>query len=50
MPVVLYNSPGFTGVEIEPETAAELAQHDNIIGMKDSGPSVSQLLFLLVLN
>src|SRR3979411_2264691 len=36
VPVILYSMPDLTGIEIEPETAARLSQHQNIIGMKDS--------------
>lgn len=36
LPVLLYNIPGRTGVNIEPETAAALADVPNIIGIKDS--------------
>lgn len=36
MPIVLYNIPMRTGNAIEPETVAELAKVDNIIGAKDS--------------
>ncbi len=36
MPIVLYNIPMRTGNAIEPQTVAELAQVDNIIGAKDS--------------
>jgi 4-hydroxy-2-oxoglutarate aldolase len=40
IPVVLYNAPGFAGgVEIPPQTVAELSRHRNIIGMKDSSPT-----------
>lgn len=36
IPIILYSMPDLTGVKIEPETAARLSQHQNIIGMKDS--------------
>ncbi len=36
MPIVLYNIPARTGNAIAPETVAELAQVDNIVGAKDS--------------
>jgi len=40
IPVVLYNAPGFAGgVEIPPQTVAELSRHPNIIGIKDSSPT-----------
>ncbi|MDH7499394.1 MAG: dihydrodipicolinate synthase family protein [candidate division NC10 bacterium] len=36
IPVMIYNVPKFTGVNIEAETVAKLAEHPNIVGMKDS--------------
>ena len=35
VPVILYSMPDLTGIKIEPETAARLSAHQNIIGMKD---------------
>jgi 4-hydroxy-2-oxoglutarate aldolase len=42
VPVLLYSMPDLTGTRIEPETAAQLAEHDNIIAMKDSSNDVEQ--------
>ncbi len=37
LPIILYNIPGRTGVNMEPQTAAELAKkYKNIIGYKDA--------------
>ncbi|WP_018752921.1 4-hydroxy-tetrahydrodipicolinate synthase [Paenibacillus sanguinis] len=36
IPIILYNMPKNTGIHIEAATAGELAQIDNIIGIKDS--------------
>ena len=36
VPVLLYTIPKYMHFSISPEIVAELAQHDNIIGMKDS--------------
>lgn len=44
IPIILYSMPDLTGVKIEPETAARLSQHQNIIGMKDSSNDVAKLL------
>jgi 4-hydroxy-tetrahydrodipicolinate synthase len=40
IPLILYSMPDLTGVKIEPETAAHLSQHPNIIGMKDSSNDI----------
>lgn len=36
IPIILYSMPDLTGIKIEPETAASLSAHQNIIGIKDS--------------
>jgi 4-hydroxy-tetrahydrodipicolinate synthase len=36
LPLLLYNIPAFTKIRIAPETAAELAAHPRVAGMKDS--------------
>lgn len=36
VPVFLYNVPQFTGVVLDPDVVARLAEHENIVGMKDS--------------
>lgn len=43
VPVFLYNIPGRTGNTIEPATAATLAAHPNIVGIKDSAGSYDSL-------
>ena len=42
VPIILYSMPDLTGVKIEPETAARLSAHQNIIGMKDSSNDVAK--------
>lgn len=44
IPVVVYNVPGRTGVNIEPETVARLAQVGNIVGIKEASGNISQVL------
>jgi 4-hydroxy-2-oxoglutarate aldolase len=43
LPVVLYHIPKFVSVEIPVEIIAELAQHPNIIGIKDSSGDVERI-------
>ncbi len=43
VPVLLYNCPAVTGVNLAPETVAELARHRNIIGIKETGSDAAQL-------
>ena len=43
IPLVLYSMPDLTGIKIEPETAARLSEHKNIIGLKDSSNEVAKL-------
>lgn len=43
VPVILYSMPDLTGIKIQPETAAALSKHKNIIGIKDSSADVAQL-------
>ena len=43
IPVILYSMPDLTGITIEPETAARLSEHKNIIGIKDSSADIAQL-------
>ena len=36
IPIILYNVPGRTGMDLKPETVARLAAFDNIVGIKDA--------------
>jgi 4-hydroxy-tetrahydrodipicolinate synthase len=38
VPVVLYNVSGRTACDLEPATAAALAEHENIVGLKEALP------------
>lgn len=40
VPVILYSVPANTGLELPLDAAVELAQHPNIVGLKDSGGDV----------
>ena len=39
LPLLVYNAPGFSGVTMSVGLVARLAQHPNIVGMKDSASS-----------
>lgn len=43
IPIILYNVPGFTGVDLEARTIIELAEHPNIIGLKESSGNVVKM-------
>jgi 4-hydroxy-2-oxoglutarate aldolase len=42
LPIILYNFPANTGINLEPDTVARLAEHPNIHGIKDSSGNVPQ--------
>ena len=50
LPVVLYNVPGRTGCDLLPETAASLAGHERIIGIKEARAEVERMAALLPLR
>ncbi len=50
IPVLLYNVPSFTGLNMEAGTAAALSLHENIIGIKDSSGNVEQLSEIISLT
>jgi 4-hydroxy-tetrahydrodipicolinate synthase len=43
LPVVVYNVPGRTGVNVEPATLVRLAAIDNIAGVKEASGNISQM-------
>lgn len=43
LPILLYNIPQVTGFALSPSLIAKLAQHENIVGMKDSSGNVVAL-------
>ena len=42
VPVLLYNYPAITGVNLTPETVGRLAEHPNIVGIKETGTDTAQ--------
>jgi 4-hydroxy-tetrahydrodipicolinate synthase len=43
LPIILYNVPGRTGVNIETRTLARLAEIPNIVGVKEASGNISQM-------
>ncbi|MDR3186568.1 MAG: 4-hydroxy-tetrahydrodipicolinate synthase [Christensenellaceae bacterium] len=46
IPLILYNVPGRTGVNIDPKTALELSAHKNIVAIKEASGNLSQFMSL----
>lgn len=44
LPIILYNVPPRTGVNIDPKTVAILAEIENVIGIKEASGDISQIL------
>lgn len=42
-PVILYNVPSRTGINITPETYERLAEHENIVAVKEASGNISQI-------
>lgn len=47
IPIMLYNVPSRTGVNMLPETVAELSEIDNIVAIKEASGSVDQVSAIL---
>ncbi|MFN4235339.1 MAG: 4-hydroxy-tetrahydrodipicolinate synthase [Bacteroidia bacterium] len=47
VPVILYNVPGRTSSNMLPETTLRLAQHNNIIAIKEASGSVEQVMKII---
>lgn len=43
VPVMLYNVPSRTAIDIEPETALQLAAHENIVAIKEAVPDMDRV-------
>ena len=47
LPLILYNVPGRTSVNLLPQTVERLSQIDNIVGIKEASGSLSQVTEIL---
>jgi 4-hydroxy-tetrahydrodipicolinate synthase len=47
LPIILYNIPGRTGVNIEPATLVRLAEIENIVAVKEASGNISQMATIL---
>ena len=46
-PICLYNVPGRTAVNLQPATALQLAEHPNIMGIKEASGDLAQVMQIL---
>jgi len=49
LPIIVYNVPSRTGVNIEPKTYAELAKHENIVGIKEANGNLAKIVETMAL-
>lgn len=50
LPQVLYNIPSRTGVNLEPETIAKLAELKNVVGIKEASCNLAQVMRVIELT
>ncbi len=48
-PIILYNVPSRTGLNIEPTTYAELAKHENIVAFKEANGNLGKIVETMAL-
>ncbi|MDR2514340.1 MAG: 4-hydroxy-tetrahydrodipicolinate synthase [Christensenellaceae bacterium] len=44
LPIILYNVPSRTGLNIAPQTMQRLAEHENIVGIKEASANIEQIV------
>lgn len=44
LPVIVYNVPSRTGLNIGPETMAQICRHENVIAVKEANPNVAEAM------
>lgn len=49
LPIILYNVPSRTGINIEPQTCFELSKIDNIVAIKEASGNISQVASIAAL-
>lgn len=47
VPMILYNVPGRTGCNLQPKTVARLAEHPNIVAIKEATGSMAQMVEIM---
>ena len=47
LPVIVYNVPSRTGLNMQPETLAAIASHPNIIAMKEASGNMAQIMDMI---
>lgn len=43
VPVIIYNMPACTGIDLDARTVTDIAKHENILAIKDSGGSLAKM-------
>lgn len=49
IPIIIYNVPGRTGVNILPETILELTKLENVVGLKEASGNIEQMIEIVKL-
>lgn len=49
VPMILYNVPGRTGCNLQPKTVAKLAEHPNIVAIKEAAGNMAQMVEIAAL-